>query len=254
MKFSIITPTYKRADKLSRAITSVLQQTHTDWEMVIVNDSPDDTSYSSLEKTFTDPRIVYLKNKENEGVNYSRNRGLDSLSKDSDWVIFLDDDDWFSKDTLETFTTIVSTYPDKRWFITNRAYENGTSLTSAPRNKTAYSYAYEYLILKRIQGDVTQCIQTSLLSNIQFSKKIKQGEEWLFFFQVGLHEKMYYVDQKSTLTDGYDKATGLNFRKKDYKEKQKIILNLLREGCHQKLLNYPSFNLYILIRLVRALC
>ena len=45
MKFSIITPTYKRADKLSRAVNSLRNQTYTDWEMIIVNDSPAETEY-----------------------------------------------------------------------------------------------------------------------------------------------------------------------------------------------------------------
>ena len=57
MRFSIITPTYKRADTLRRAISSLLSQTHTDWEMVVINDSPEDKSYEILFLFFQDERI-----------------------------------------------------------------------------------------------------------------------------------------------------------------------------------------------------
>ena len=63
MKFSIITPTHKRAEMLIRAVTSVKNQTYTDWEMIIVNDSPTDSSYTSFTETINDARIRYHLNK-----------------------------------------------------------------------------------------------------------------------------------------------------------------------------------------------
>ena len=251
MKFSIITPTYKRADKLPRAIESVLEQSHTDWEMIIVNDSPDDVSYATFEKNISDPRVIYLKNEKNEGVNYSRNRGLDSLSRDSDWVIFLDDDDYFTPDALETFSNLITSHPDKKWFVTNRAYTNGASLTLAPKNNALYSYACDYLIFKRIKGDATHCMKTKLVNHIRFSKEVKQGEEWFFFYQLGLHEKIFYHSHNSTLTHGYNKSSGLNFRKRTRGEQWKSLLGIMKEGWNLSLFYHPTFFIYIKLRLLR---
>lgn len=253
MKFSIITPTYKRADKLPRAVESVLKQSHTDWEMIIVNDSPDDATYVSFEKNISDPRVIYLKNEKNEGVNYSRNRALDSLSKDSDWVIFLDDDDYFTLDALETFSNLITANPDKKWFVTNRAYPDGKSLTSAPKNNALYSYACDYLIFKRIKGDATHCVNTKLISNIRFSRQIKQAEEWFFFYQIGLHEKIFYSSHNSTLTDGYDKSSGLNFRKHTQGEQWKSLIAIMKESWVLSIFHHPTFLVYIKLRLLRLL-
>ncbi|MFA5997305.1 MAG: glycosyltransferase family 2 protein [Candidatus Paceibacterota bacterium] len=251
MKFSIITPTYKRADKLTRAVESVLNQTYTNWEMIIVNDSPDDVSYSSFENSISDPRIIYLNNEQNSGVNYSRNRALDNISKDSDWVIFLDDDDYFATDALTTLHDLIQNHLNNKWFVTNRAQSNGSSLTHFPASDTSYPYAWDYLITKKCKGDATHCISTSLIKNIRFSKHIKQAEEWLFFYQIGLREQMFYHNHNSTLTDGYNESSGLNFRKRTAPEQLKTLFAIKLEGFRHNLIWRPTFLIYLSLRFVR---
>ena len=252
MKFSIITPTYKRADILHRAIQSLLQQTYTDWEMIIINDSPQEETYSELEKNISDKRIVYLKNTENKGVNFSRNRGLDAISPQSKWVIFLDDDDYLTPDALEALHQLIQSHPDKKWLITNRAYAQGNSLTHFPASDTTYSYAWDYLLLKRGRGDATHCIQTELINQTRFSKQIAQGEEWFFFYQIGLQEKIFYHSHNTTLTDGYNTA-GLNFRKRSKKAELKTLQTLITTGSQQHLLHHPTFLLYLCLRFIRLI-
>lgn len=253
MKFSIITPTYRRGDFLTRAVESVIHQTYTDWEMIIVNDSPDDLGYASFEKSISDPRMIYLKNEQNMGVNYSRNFALSKISSNSDCVIFLDDDDWLAKDTLENFVEIIRERPDENWLVTNRALKSGGPLTSAPKNNSHYSYAWSYLIFKKFKGDATHCIRTSALKNIRFSKSIRQGEEWLFFYQLGLKNKFYYSNHDSTITEGYNRAYGLNFRERTRSEQFRTLVKIINEGSGLRLLYHPTFVIYILMRLLRLM-
>ena len=253
MKFSIIIPTYKRAEKLIRSVESVLNQTHTDWEMIIVNDSPDDISYRDFASSINDPRIHYHTNNTNCGVNFSRNYALDKVSADSKWVIFLDDDDFFAKDTLETFYKLIVSHAEQKWFVTNRAYVNGKANTQFPINDTTYSYAWSYLITKRCKGDATHCIETKLLHNIRFSKYIKQAEEWFFFYQVGLKSRMYYHSHNSTITDGYDKEKGLNFRKRTFGEQFETVSILFYEGLTLKLAYHPTFVIYLFLRILKKI-
>jgi glycosyltransferase involved in cell wall biosynthesis len=251
MKFSIITPTYKRRDLLERAIKSVLSQTYTDWEMIIINDSPNDPEYQTFASSIPDPRIHYYVNDINSGVNYSRNRALDNLSRDSDWVVFLDDDDYFAPDALAEFSKLITAFPNKKWFMTNRAYADGRLETRFRKPETQYSFIWEYLILKRGKGEMTQCLSTKLIDGIRFSKRIKQCEEWLFYYQIELHEKMYYHNHNSTLTDGYDEVSGLNFRKRSRSEQFKTLSAFIREGYDIDLLHHPTFLLYLLMRFMR---
>lgn len=255
MRFSIITPTYKRKDLLVRAVASVLAQTYQDWEMIIVNDSPFDISYTEFSSSINDARIHYHINDTNKGVNYSRNYALEKVSADSKWVIFLDDDDYLSPDALQTFHDLILLHQDQKWFVTNRALQNGKPLTQFPKDDSLYSYAWKYLLLKRCKGDATHCIETKLITQnkIHFSKHIKQGEEWFFFYQIGLLSKMYYHNHNSTITDGYDTISGLNFRKRSRSQKLETLTTLIYEGSKLKLLHYPTSVLYIFLRYIRIL-
>ncbi len=252
MKFSIITPTHKRVEKLKRAVESLVHQTHTDWEMIIVNDSPTDTSYDSFLSMLNDPRLHSHVNNINRGVNYSRNYALERVSADSKWVIFLDDDDYLAPDTLQTFHDLILLNGEEKWFVTNRAYTNGESITKFPSDDRSYSYAWQYLILKRGKGDATHCIETKLIthSQIRFSQYVKQGEEWFFFYQVGLRTKLYYHDHNSTITDGYDAEAGLNFRKRSFRNRYESLAQLFYEGGRKNIVR-PSFLLYLALRILR---
>lgn len=252
MKFSIITPTFKRKDLLLRAVASVQAQTYKDWELIVVNDSPSDESYREFASSINDARIHYHVNPINKGVNFSRNVALNSLSADSRWVIFLDDDDYFAPDTLANFADLIRTHQDIQWFVTNRAEKNGTSLTRFPHAERMYSYVWSYLILKRCKGDATHCIETKLITHLhaRFSQYVKQGEEWFFFYQIGLHIKMYYSDHNSTISGGYDTAHGLNFRKRSFREHYETLAQLLYEGTRKKITRTP-FVIYMMLRCVK---
>ncbi len=254
MKFSIITPTFRRPELLTRTVNSLLSQTYSDWEMIIVNDSPKEEAYTSFASSINDPRIHYHVNLINKGVNFSRNYAIDHVSADSKWVIFLDDDDYLSPDTLTTLRNLILINPDKKWFVTNRALKNGTPLTKFPGDDTEYSYAWPYLITKRLKGDATHCIETKLVTHnhIRFSKYVKQGEEWFFFYHVGLFSKMYYHDHNSTISDGYSPDNGLNFRKRSFRDRYEAIAQLFFEGLKRKLFK-PSFVTYIVLRLLALL-
>lgn len=253
MRFSIITPTYKRADKLARAVASLQSQTYSDWEMIIINDSPNDESYTSFASSVNDPRIHYHVNRTNSGVNFTRNFALEKVSAESKWIIFLDDDDYLAPDALVTLHELIMARPHQNWFITNRAKKDGTPLTKIKKTDAYYSYIRDYLILKRVQGDVTHTISTPTLHRVRFPHHIKQGEEWFFFYQLGLREKMFYHDHNSTVTDGYDKKDGLNFRKRSRSERFETLSILFYEGASLGIAYHPTFIIYLLIRLTRAI-
>lgn len=93
MKFAIITPTFNRYELLKKAIKLVLSQDYENFEMIIIDDSTNSETFENIYKDFSDNRIKYFKNDKNRGVNHSRNRALQNMSKDVDFLVFLDDDD-----------------------------------------------------------------------------------------------------------------------------------------------------------------
>lgn len=253
MKFSIITPSYRRYEKLVRAIDSLLHQTHNEWEMIIINDSPDDLSYLKIESNLQDSRIHYFVNTTNRGVNYSRNYAMDKVAVDSDWIIFLDDDDYLAPDALSEVYTLIKQHTKVNWFVTNRAYTNGILVTNYPKNNTYYSYIWDCLLLKRCRGDATHIIRTSTVRDVRYSTKIKQAEEWIFYYQISLNDRLFYHSHNTTLTDGYDQVDGLNFRKRSTHEQIQTLKHFISEGKQLDLLYRPTFILYLCMRLLRSI-
>ena len=95
---SIIMAAYNAASTIETAISSVLAQTCTDFELIVINDcSRDDTA--DKVKAFRDERIVLLENENNMGVSQTRHRG--ALTAKSEWIAILDSDDAWEPDKLE---------------------------------------------------------------------------------------------------------------------------------------------------------
>jgi glycosyltransferase involved in cell wall biosynthesis len=96
---SVIVPCFNQASYLPEALTSVMAQTYTNWECIIVNDgSPDDTHKVAQEWLEKDARFKYVK-KVNGGLSSARNVGI--KSSDGTFILPLDADDKISDDYLE---------------------------------------------------------------------------------------------------------------------------------------------------------
>ena len=87
---SIIIPSFNRQQLISRAIESVLGQTSSNWELLIIDDGSNDGTKDLVKSYLTDGRITYVY-QENKGVSVARNIGINLAS--SNYVIFLDSDD-----------------------------------------------------------------------------------------------------------------------------------------------------------------
>ncbi len=97
--FSVVVPTYNRADSLNRTISSVLSQTYTYFELLIMDDGSTDNT-SEIVQSFGDSRIQYDWAESSGGPAKPRNRGI--YKAKGDWICFLDADDVWYEDKLES--------------------------------------------------------------------------------------------------------------------------------------------------------
>lgn len=95
---SIIMPSYNTAPYIKETIQSVLNQTYTNWELIIVDDCSTDNTDEVLTE-IDDPRIRVFKNEKNSGAAVSRNRALREAK--GQWIAFLDSDDIWMPEKLE---------------------------------------------------------------------------------------------------------------------------------------------------------
>lgn len=96
---SIIMPSYNTARFIGETINSVLSQTYTNWELIIVDDCSTDNTDEVVGSFLSDQRIRYLKNEKNSGAAVSRNYALREAK--GKWIAFLDSDDIWLPEKLE---------------------------------------------------------------------------------------------------------------------------------------------------------
>ena len=95
---SVIVPTARRPELLMRAVRSILEQSTSDLEVIVVIDGPDPETMKLL-SSISDPRLRFLQNQRSLGSAEARNVGVKAAQ--GEWVAFLDDDDEWLSDKLE---------------------------------------------------------------------------------------------------------------------------------------------------------
>lgn len=98
LKVSVIIPIYNVEKFIDKCIKSVLDQTYSNFELILVNDGSTDSSYEHIKKYAYDQRVVII-NKPNTGQSDSRYQGL--LKSTGDYIYFVDSDDTIERYTLE---------------------------------------------------------------------------------------------------------------------------------------------------------
>ncbi len=112
--FSVIIPAYNAEKYVATAIKSVLRQTNPDFEIIVVDDGSADNSKCVVQQV-SDARITYIY-QENAGVSVARNTGIQNAS--GDYICFLDADDEWLPNHLETLTDLIRSYAECSVYFT----------------------------------------------------------------------------------------------------------------------------------------
>ncbi len=101
---SVIIITYKRTNTITRAIDSVLKQTFSDFELIVVDDNNPDTVYRKdleliMSRYSDEPKVKYIQHEYNKNGSAARNTGISAAK--GDYIAFLDDDDYYLPNRLE---------------------------------------------------------------------------------------------------------------------------------------------------------
>lgn len=98
-KISVIVPIFNAEKFLDKCIKSILNQTFKEFELILVNDGSTDRSLNICNKYKEEDNRVSVINKKNEGSIITRRSGIESAK--SEYIMFVDSDDWIDKDTLK---------------------------------------------------------------------------------------------------------------------------------------------------------
>ncbi len=123
-KVSIITPCYNCESFIEQTIQSIQSQEFTDWEHIVVNDGSHDRSQEIVASLVNTSKSLMLINQVNAGVARSRNVGYFQTSPNSEYLLFLDGDDFLASNMLSVMVDYLDRHPDLGFVYCDRTYTN----------------------------------------------------------------------------------------------------------------------------------
>lgn len=198
MRFSVIIPLYNKAPYVGKALRSVLDQTFTDYEIIVVDDGSTDESArvagEVLSKAAVDCQLI---RQENAGVSMARNNGA-ARSK-GEYLCFLDADDWWDPSFLERMDWLIKMYPDAGIWGTNYYYvKNGRMRICVQGVDTGYiNYCKAYsegmaMPLTSISVAVSPAVYDEFHG---FNPKLKLGEDFDLWIKIALNYKVAFLNE-----------------------------------------------------------
>ena len=206
--FSIVIPTYNRANEIGRCISSVVNQTYSNWEAIVVDNYSQDNT-QEIVNSFNDKRIRYFKNHNYGIISVSRNFGLDKSN--GMWICFLDSDDWWMPNKLESLMPYIDEYD-----IIYHGFKTNAKRTRLFQRTNNMFYSIKeptvQYVLQRGDPLSPSCtaVNMSFIGNCRFSedKDLFAIEDYDFFLQLLLkHPRIKHL--KKYLAN-YDITTGVS--------------------------------------------
>jgi glycosyltransferase involved in cell wall biosynthesis len=196
---SIIIPCYNQAKYLSDALQSILDQTYSNWECLIINDgSPDNTAEVAKKWAEKDTRFVYH-NKVNSGVSDTRNFAIQKAK--GDFIQFLDADDVLAIDKIETSINAVNKY-EVEVVCSNYILFKESIINTQSAFSQIEDFEFTFYNLARYWNDgftvPIHCwfFKASLFNNILFPVGLTAQEDWVVWLRIFQKTpKTYYVSR-----------------------------------------------------------
>jgi glycosyltransferase involved in cell wall biosynthesis len=228
MQVSVIIPTYNRAQRLGKAIDSVLAQSHQDFELIVVDDGSEDNTDELIGNYNSD--IVYIR-QENSGAAAARNRGIEKAHYNL--LAFLDSDDWFAENKLKTQIEAMNRNPSCLISHTNEIwYRNGQILNQKLKHKKSSGDIFAQSLELCAVGMSTIMIHKEIFDRYGFfDEGYPCCEDYEFWLRISAEEKFLLVEEPLTSKDGgRDDQLSAIYRTGMDKFRIKAIMKTLASG------------------------
>ncbi|WP_297974566.1 glycosyltransferase family 2 protein [uncultured Bacteroides sp.] len=193
---SVIIPTYKRPTMLGRAIDSVLNQSYTNIEVVVVDDNSNGDMFRMetiqyMEKYINDYRVKYIKHERNQNGSAARNTGIQNSV--GEYIAFLDDDDYFLKNRIKDAMCVLQhSDMDCGGICCNYVKKYKNKIYKVSRNKGRFDSCYELLAAQvDYAAGSTLIIKREILGKVgMFDTSFQRHQDWEFLIRLFRH---YYI-------------------------------------------------------------
>lgn len=198
--FSVIIPTYNRADFLKICIDSVINQIFDSFELIIVDDGSSDNTKNIVNR-FNDTRINYIY-QEHNGVSSARNRGLKSAR--SEFICFLDSDDRFRREKLSITYEYIQNNPRYHIFHTEELwYRSGAYLPQKKNHQKPCGRVFTQAIKLCCVSISTVALKKQIFDEIGFfDETLPACEDYDFWLRTTSRYPVMLIPQYLTIKEG----------------------------------------------------
>lgn len=241
---SVVMAAFNAEAYIVEAIESILKQTHTDFEFIIINDASTDETLSII-KDFSDKRIVLIENETNCGLAASLNKGI-RIAKGK-YVARMDADDISSPDRFERQYNFLENNPEIDVCVTPMQLFGSETNASGVGLVTDNEIKSE-LIWGTPTNHATMLMRTGKIrtNNLYYDESFGVGQDWKFWFDVRDHVKIYSLNELLYFYRRGDHNVTVQFKDKSKQRSLRMHELLLRDleipFSHQDLLLHQFIN------------
>ena len=203
MRFSVIIPLYNKAPYIAKAIQSVLSQTFTDYELIIVDDGSKDDSFAVALNAIECQGNCHIYRQQNAGVSVARNTGV--AFSQGEYLCFLDADDWWDECFLEEMAKLIEEFPHAGIYGTSYTIVNETKKKTrvspigvdSDLEKGYINYCQVYAkTLAMPLTSISVAIPRIIFNEMGgFLQGIKLGEDFLLWIHIALKYKVVFLNK-----------------------------------------------------------
>lgn len=241
---SVNIATYNRGGFLAEAIESVLAQTYTNWELVIVDDASTDNTREVVDSYLKDPRIKYFRNETNLNISLTRNRGL--KESQGEFIAVLDSDDiWCDKDKLKKQVEFLENNPDHALVGTGviKIDKNGREMSRYLNPLTDKTIRVKILSQNAFAHSSLMYRREAVLALGGYDPAINGIEDYDLWLKIGSRWQFANLPDYALKY----RVHGSNISLTDRKRLMRINIDLIKKNKRI----YPRYRLALLRRLLR---
>lgn len=196
---SIIIPTFNRCKTLKRALDSIVKQTYSEYEIIIIDDGSTDETTEMIQKFFPEVKYFY---QTNSGVSAARNKGL-TFAK-GNWIAFLDSDDEWLPEKLESQINAIKSMPDYKICHTEEIWiRNGIQVNQMKKHKKTGGWIFRQCLPLCAMSPSSILIHHSVFDDIGFfDTTLPACEDYDMWLRITAKYPVLYIEEPKIIKYG----------------------------------------------------